>query len=193
MSMDLPEIKRKAIIRFFDEDNAEDIRRLKIIVRSKGVRGWMEDLKGMRKMDFEDWAAERGETGYFLFAVCAPSRNEAGMTLPQGFIYLYPREGKRGVLEVSYAKKRFGKRGLMGSALRQASLKARRIRKRLGYKTSLHIVAEIDPENIPSERVIRGAGFENTGERIGRRDVRYVWELNWRRLMKKMREKGELA
>ncbi|KKT46340.1 MAG: hypothetical protein UW35_C0016G0023 [Candidatus Collierbacteria bacterium GW2011_GWF2_44_15] len=191
--MDLPEIKRKAIIRFFDEDNAEDIRRLKIIVRSKGVRGWMEDLKGMRKMDFEDWAAERGETGYFLFAVCAPSRNEAGMTLPQGFIYLYPREGKRGVLEVSYAKKRFGKRGLMGSALRQASLKARRIRKRLGYKTSLHIVAEIDPENIPSERVIRGAGFENTGERIGRRDVRYVWELNWRRLMKKMREKGELA
>ncbi|KKT37295.1 MAG: hypothetical protein UW26_C0036G0001, partial [Candidatus Collierbacteria bacterium GW2011_GWF1_44_12] len=100
---------------------------------------------------------------------------------------------KRGVLEVSYAKKRFGKRGLMGSALRQASLKARRIRKRLGYKTSLHIVAEIDPENIPSERVIRGAGFENTGERIGRRDVRYVWELNWRRLMKKMREKGELA
>ena len=193
MSMDLPEIKRKAIIRFFDEDNAEDIRRLKIIVRSKGVRGWMEDLKGMRKMDFEDWAAERGETGYFLFAVCAPSRNEAGMTLPQGFVYLYPREGKRGVLEVSYAKKRFGKRGLMGSALRQASLKARRIRKRLGYKTSLHIVAEIDPENIPSERVIRGAGFENTGERIGRRDVRYVWELNWRRLMKKMREKGELA
>ncbi len=183
----------KAVIRFFDEQNEGDLVRLKAIVRSPGVRDWMEDLKGMRKIHFEEWMEERGDGGNFLFAVCALSNNEAGMTLPQGFVYFYPREGSRGILEVSYAKKRFGKRGLMSSALRQASMKAKKIRRRLGYKTKLRIVAEIDPDNVASERVIMSAGFEDTGGQVGRRDIRNVWELNWRRLARKMREKGEIV
>jgi len=190
--MEQQDIKRRAVIRFFDGENDEDIARLKRIVRSKGVRDWMEDLKGMRRIHFEEWTEERGEAGHFLFAVCARSDNEAGMTRPQGFIYFYPREDRRGVLEVSYAKMPYGKRGLMSSALRQASMKAKRIRKKMGYKTKLKIVAEIDPENVSSERVIRGACFEDTGEKLGRRDVRYLWEINWRKLLRKMKEKGEM-
>ena len=183
---------RKAVIRYFDAQDRNDLVRLKKIVRSPGVREWMEDIKGMKHLHFKEWMEEKGEGNYFLFAVCAQSENEAGMTPPQGFIYLYPRKDKRGVLEVSYARKKHGIKGLMSSALRQCCRKARRRRKYLGYTSRTRIVAEIDPKNTASERVVKAAGFEDTGERLGRRDVRHVWELNWRRMIKKMREKGEI-
>ena len=190
--MRLTNIRPKAVVRFFDEEDEADLKRLKKIVRSPGVREWMEDLKGMRHVHFKDWMEERGEENYYLFAVCAESDNEEGMTPPQGFIYLYPRKNRRGVLEVSYARKRFGVKGLMSSGLRYTCSKVRRIRRRLGYVSRTRIVAEIDPKNSASERVVKAAGFENTGERLGRRDVRFVWELNWRVMRRKMREKGEI-
>ena len=183
----------KAAIRFFDDEDEEDLKRLKKITRSPGVREWMEDLKGMNHIHFREWMKERGEENYYLFAVCAESETESGMTPPQGFIYLYPRKGKRGVLEVSYARKQYGIKGLMASGLRLVSHKVKRIRRKLGYTSKTRLVAEIDPKNTASERVIQAAGFENTGEKLGKRDVRFVWELNWRKLAKKMREKGELV
>ena len=190
--MNLTNSKPRAVVRFFDDEDEEDLLRLKKIVRSPGVREWMEDLKGMKQVHFKEWMEEQGEGNHYLFAVCAESENETGMTPPQGFVYFYPRKGRRGVLEVSYAKKRFGLKGLMGSALRQASRKVKVGRKKIGYVSPTRVVAEIDPENSASERVIRSAGFENTGERLGKRDVRFVWELNWRKLRLKMKEKGEV-
>lgn len=183
--------KPKAIVRYFDEDDPDDLKRLRKIVRSPGVKSWMEDLKGMRKIHFQEWMEEQGEEGYFLMAVCAESKNEDGMTAPQGFVYFYPKKHKRGLEEVSYGRKPHAIRGLMGSALRQACVKVRRKRRRLGLRSRTRILGEVDPNNKVSLHVLKSAGFEDTGVRLGKRDIRHIWELNWRRLLKKMREKGE--
>lgn len=173
--------KPKVAIRFFDTARSEDFERLKEIVDSPGVKQWMSDLKGMGTKHFYQWMEEQGYYNYYLFAVVIAEQGNPEYDKVQGFIYLYPCEWERGSLEVSFAKKPGAPSGLITPGLRLACEKVQELytKKTKREKPPLRILAEIEPNNMPSMRVVWGAGFEEDEEY---EDDNAIYVLNWDRL-----------
>lgn len=173
--------KPKVSVRFFDTSRSDDFERLKEIIDSPGVRQWMADIGNMKTKHYYQWMNEHGEYNYFLFAIVVTEPNHPEFDKVQGFVYLYPCEWERGSLEVSFAKKPGAPSGLVTPALRQACLKVKDIfdQKTRRVNPPLRILAEIETNNIPSSRVVWGAGFEIDEEYEDDNDI-YV--LNWDRL-----------
>lgn len=175
--------KPKVAIRFFDTSRIDDFERLKETIDSPGVHQWMADIGKMGTKHYYQWMEEQGLYNYYLFAVTIAEENHPERDKVQGFVYVYPCEWERGSLEVSFAKKPGAPSGLITPALRLASLKVREmyIKKTKRENPPLRILAEIEPNNIPSMRVVWGAGFEEDEEY---EDDNSIYVLNWERLEK---------
>lgn len=173
--------KPKVAIRFFDTSRSEDFDRLKEIIESPGVNQWMSDIGKMAPKHYYQWMNEKGQYNYFLFAVTVAEENNPEYDRVQGFVYIYPCEWERGSLEVSFAKKPGAPSGLITPALRLACAKVNEmfVAKTKRTNPPLRILAEIEPENMPSMRVVWGAGFEEDEEY---EDDNLIYVLDWDRL-----------
>ncbi|HEX9008572.1 MAG TPA: GNAT family N-acetyltransferase [Patescibacteria group bacterium] len=183
--------KPKVTVRFFNSNDSEDFVRLKEIVESPNVKKWMADLRGMGPRHYRDWMDESGQYNYYTFAVVLADPAHPLYNKPQGFIYIYPSDLERGTLEVSFAKHPGAPSGLIKPALRVALLKVAEYYAKKTGRTNppLKVIAEIEPDNEPSRRVVWGAGFEEDEEYEEDNDI-YV--LNWERLKEIMRIDGQL-
>ena len=161
-------------VRFFDPESLDDIRDLKEITTSKGVRKWMTDIYGVKHKHYKQWMREQGKGNDFLFAV-------AGEQRVHGFVYVYPSELIRGRLEISYARSENAPGGIMAKGIKLAcELVAEYILdKRPGKKNRPIIIAEIEEKNAPSIKVVEKAGFEQI--RKFDEDGNGVWQMDWGR------------
>lgn len=173
--------KPKVAVRFFDTHRSDDFERLLEIVNSPGVNQWMDDIAGMKEKHFYQWMEETGKYNYFLFAVTIVEENHLEFDKVQGFIYFYPCSWERGSIEVSFAKRPGAPSGLIAPALRLACFKLKEmyIEKNRRNYPPLTVLAEIEPGNVPSMRVVMGAGFEEDEEY---EDENAIYVLNWDRL-----------
>ena len=173
--------KPKVTVRFFNSNDNEDFVRLKEIVESPNVKKWMADLRGMGSRHYRDWMDEKGQYNYYTFAVVLADPNHPLFNKAQGFIYIYPSDLERGTLEISFAKHPGAPSGLIKPALREALLKVSQyyIQKTGRVNPPLKVIAEIEPDNEPSRRVVWGAGFDVDEEYD---EVNDIYVLNWDRL-----------
>lgn len=159
-------------VRFFDPEDLGDLKDLKEITTSRGVKKWMTDIYGVKHKHYKLWMEEQGKGNEFLFAI-------AGEQKVHGFVYFYPSELIRGRLEISYAKGENAPSGLMAKGINLASkLVAEYVFDRRPNKNNPPIViAEIERKNVPSIKVIERAGFEMI--RDFDEDDNGVWQMNW--------------
>lgn len=159
-------------VRFFNPEDLSDLKDLKEITTSRGVRKWMTDIYGVKHTHYKQWMREQGKGNEFLFAV-------AGEQKVHGFVYVYPSDIIRGRLEISYAKGENAPSGLMTKGIRLAcELVAEYVfDKRPAKKNPPIIIAEIEEGNLPSIKVVERAGFEQI--RKFDKDDNGVWQMNW--------------
>lgn len=220
MTKKLPKLKRylgeRSEIRFFDSENGEDMRRLRVMVEHREVQEMMDSVRGMSKRDLYDWAEERGAYGrFYLFAVSgtkeifADDSPEIGKV--QGFVYLYAgsderkiikrlvklglisagRVGEKKVFEISFAKYPKTLGGQIGSAVRQACLEIRRL-DRINEGSGVFVFCFIDEKNEASIRVAEACGFERRGKHFYEPDsaeMSALFVLNYTKLGKIEEEK----
>jgi len=108
---------------------------------------------------------EKGQENSFLFAI-ADMENEGVEGRVHGFVYIYPRQGEKNTLEVSYARRPDGAGGLMADGLHLSLEIARSClaMSRPWIMPVLKFVAEIERGNVPSIKVAEKAGFvQKTG------------------------------
>jgi len=204
-----------AAIRFFEPDSESDLLAMREILKAKQVRKWMDDASTISRSDYEDWAGTFSKFMY-LFAVHDTRVSDPElMKVVRGFIYLYsereekfrvkrmerqgfiqPTEGKRYLLEVSFAGRPMPQGmesapGLMSSALRESCLQVQMLLE-APDQPEVVIFGFVDPENLPAQRTLEASGFVKKGL------MKYEWDsyqetalyiLSWPLLHAKIREK----
>lgn len=141
-------------VRFFDSNNFFDLRDLREIVQSPGVQQWMTSVRNMSHKQYGKWMDEQGKDNNFLFAIAGADESQANIQRVHGFVYIYPSEMIRGMLEVSYAKRPGAPGGLISFGLAAACEIVREV---LG--DSPRIIGEIERGNEASIAAIEKAGF----------------------------------
>lgn len=162
-------------IRFFDTESFYDLRDLREIVQSKGVQEWMSSVRNMTHRQYAKWMNEKGQDNNFLFAIAGADQIQKELERVHGFIYIYPSEIIRGMLEISYAKRPGAPGGLISPGLKVACHTVREV---LGE--SPRIIAEIERDNEASIAVIEKSGFVKfrNFDRYGNG----LWVFDWGRV-----------
>ncbi len=161
-------------VRFFEASSFYDLRDLREIVQSQGVQEWMTSVRNMTHKHYGKWMNEKGEDSNFLFAIAGADADRPEIERVHGFIYIYPSELIRGMLEVSYAKRPGAPAGLISPGLKVACQTVKEI---LG--DGPRILAEIERGNDASIVAIEKAGFIKY--RDFDRHGNGLWILDWGR------------
>jgi RimJ/RimL family protein N-acetyltransferase len=203
-----------AAIRFFDPEAPKDLESMRIILKAKPVKRWMDEVEYLSKADYKEWAGTPSKTS-FLFAVLdARTSDFKDLNRVRGFVYLYsereekyrvkrmekagfiaPKKGESYYLEASFALRPIDPKvhtgsGLMSSALRQSCLQAHLLLNS-PKKPDIQIFAFVDQDNLPAKRTLESAGFVLQGHMKYDRDsedASSLYLLNWRKLHKKIRQ-----
>jgi len=171
-------------VRFFVPEDRKDLKDLREIIDSPGVKKWMASVRGMKHEHYKEWMAEHGKKSKFLFALAGPDLEDLGNTRIHGFIYFYPSDLMIGSLEVSYARRPGAPGGLITPAIVNGALIVKEMmhERRPDKPRPPRILAEIEEGNIPSIKVIEAAGFEMI--RTFDSHDNGVWSLNWEKISK---------
>lgn len=203
-----------AAIRFFDPDSPTDFASMQAIMRGKGTRKWMEDVRQLTLRDYREWADSQDTLDY-LFSAHDARTPSAGDLSIKGFVYFYsefrerrrvqrmidagmvlPSAGQEYLLEVSFAAlpdpsgNQSGS-GLMSSATRQACLEMSLLLKP-SVLSDLLIFAFVDQDNIASHHTLEASGFIRRGTMkydYDSYDENYVYTLDWPLLEEKIKSK----
>ena len=183
---------RKFVVRFFDENSAQDLSDLSDIIRSPGAQRWMDEVDDDSVNGLRSWMMEKGQGNRFLFAI-ADIETREGEGRVHGFVYIYPRQADK-ALEISYARRPDGVSGLTADGIHLALeiVQAYIALNRPWMSERLKFMAEIERGNLSSIRVIEKAGFIKVTDFDRSNNALWVLTIKDRKLEYRPRKVGRV-